>query len=489
MKKVLLVISVIAMAMMLSLTVFAFEGDGSEETPFLISNQAELELVTDFPDCHFRLTNDIELEGTWIPLCKQTSSGTFYGVFDGAGYTISNLLTDGSEGGLFKNNNGTIKNLEIIIASDGMTGTGAIANNNSGTISDCTAKGNITGMDNYQLGGICGSNTGYILHCHFEGNILGNNSHVGGICGYNNYVVSQCKFKGNVKNQGSSGYTGGICGKANSSNIEKSVVLGNIIGEDYTGGICGYSGLNSEGNITISNCYFIGEISGTTEHKAGISGYACGYKYKSYSASTYYTTIEDCYAVPTFNDGGYGISYRADYTDMTESYYDKTISGLSNTYYGTPKSTVAMKMKQTYSDWDFDTVWAIDKSINDGYPYLQWEYPDVQEEIPYTVNSVSITDLSGNELEEIPNESFYVEINITKNDNSKNADSMIIAAYDENGTFTDVKFLKGIYNQNQTVSFGAMLNNSKGNIGCIKSFVWNNIAGVSPLSNVVEISK
>lgn len=126
---------------------------------------------------------------------------------------------------MFKNNNGTIKNLEIIIASDGMTGTGAIANNNSGTISDCTAKGNITGMDNYQLSG--------------------------------------------------------ICGKAGSSNIEKSVVLGNIIGEYYTGGICGYSGLNSEGNITISNCYFIGEISSTTEYKAGISGYAYGYKYES----------------------------------------------------------------------------------------------------------------------------------------------------------------------------------------------------------------
>ena len=67
-----------------------------------------------------------------------------------------------------------------------------------------------------------------------------------------------------------------------------------------------------------------------------------------------------------------------------------------------------MKMKQTYvKDWDFDTVWGIDKNINNGYPYLLWEYPDVEEENPYTVNSVKLTDLLGNELEEIPTKSFY----------------------------------------------------------------------------------
>lgn len=86
----------------LSMTAFAVDGNGTEETPFIITDQGELELVTDFPDCHFRLANDIELEGTWIPLCKQTSSGYFSGVFDGAGYTISNLLTDGDKVFLWK---------------------------------------------------------------------------------------------------------------------------------------------------------------------------------------------------------------------------------------------------------------------------------------------------------------------------------------------------------------------------------------------------
>ncbi len=32
-----------------------------------------------------------------------------------------------------------------------------------------------------------------------------------------------------------------------------------------------------------------------------------------------------------------------------------------------------MKMKYNYTGWDFDQTWAMDESINDGYPYLQNE--------------------------------------------------------------------------------------------------------------------
>lgn len=117
MKKIFAIFSVLTVMALSAVTAFAIEGDGTEESPFLVTDQGELELVTDFPECHFRLVNDIELEGTWIPLCKQTSSGTFTGVFDGAGYTISNLVADGSGGGLFNKNGstGVIKNVKVII--------------------------------------------------------------------------------------------------------------------------------------------------------------------------------------------------------------------------------------------------------------------------------------------------------------------------------------------------------------------------------------
>lgn len=447
MKKIFFVFSVITIITLSTLTAFAIDGDGTEETPFLITNQDELELVTDFPDCHFKLANDIELEGTWIPLCKQTSSGYFKGVFDGAGYTISNLTTDGSEGGVFKNNSGIIKNLNIIIDDEGMTGTGGISNCNSGTISNCVVKGNISGKYDW----------------------------IGGICSCNKATIEKCKFIGNIENSYSGGDTGGICGYSNSnyssaSLISNCVVFGNITGVEYTGGICGDNCDN------IKNCYFIGQVN-SNSFKGGIVGYNNSYGY-----------ITNCYAVPTFDSGGYGLGYGSG--GFSKSYYDKTISGLSSTCYGTPKSTASMKMKQTYeNDWDFENVWGIDKNINNGYPYLLWEYPNVKQENPYTVNSVKLTDISGNELKEIPNESFYFEINVTKNDNSKNADSLIIALYDENGAFVDLKYMSGTYYQNQSITFGTMINKQDKSIEKIKAFVWDNAFKMQPLSNSMEFTK
>lgn len=447
MKKIFLALSVLIVSVCMSLTVFAIEGDGTEETPFLITNQGELELVTDFPDCHFKLTNDIELEGTWIPLCKQTSSGYFEGVFDGAGYTISNLITDGSEGGIFKNNSGIIKNINVIIADEGMTGTGVISDYNSGTISNCIVKGNISGEY----------------------------ARIGGICAYNKAIVEKCKFIGNIENSVHGGHTGGISGYNSSSTslISNCAVIGNVTATvgGYTGGICGYS---SGG---LKSCYFIGQINADS-YKGGVVGY------NVYGSN--YGYITNCYAVPTFNSGGYGVGYGDG--GFIKSYYDKTVSGLTSTNYGTPKSTAAMKMKQTYvNDWDFDTVWGIDKNINNGYPYLLWEYPNVEEENPYTVNNVKLTDVSGNELVEIPTESFYFEINITKNDNSKNADSLIIALYDENGALIDLKYMYSTYYQNQSLTFGTMINKTDKKIAKVKAFVWDSLFGMKPLSNEIII--
>jgi len=35
-----------------------------------------------------------------------------------------------------------------------------------------------------------------------------------------------------------------------------------------------------------------------------------------------------------------------------------------------------MKLKDRFNNWKFDTIWVIDttKTINNGYPYLRWQY-------------------------------------------------------------------------------------------------------------------
>lgn len=485
MKKILFAFLVLVMAVLSSLTAFAIDGDGTEETPFLITNQAELTLVTDFPSSHFKLENDIELEGTWVPLCKETTTGYFSGVFDGAGYTISNLLTDGSEGGLFKYNKGTIKNLNIIISDEGITGNAGVSRTNAGIILNCTVKGNISSSSQY-AGGICAYNSGDISQCRFEGNIINTYSvgsyyaYTGGICGYNDETVRNCAIDAEIAGMD---YVGGVCGYNYSPGIiENCAAFGNITGTYHTGGVCGHN------KKDITHCYFIGTIASTGSYS--YSGGIAGYNDYVSNDTTNRGKITNCYAAPVFEGtNNYGIAYKYGSAKITKSYYDKTVSGLTSTSYGTPKSTAAMKMKQTFStDWDFDTVWGIDKNINDGYPYLLWEYPDaVAENKPYTVSNVKIKDASGNELLEFPNDSFYFEIDVVKNDNSKDVDSLIIAVYDENDVMIDVKYMSGVYYQNQEITFGTMVNKTDKKIGNVKAFVWNSLSGLIPLSNSLGI--
>lgn len=37
------------------------------------------------------------------------------------------------------------------------------------------------------------------------------------------------------------------------------------------------------------------------------------------------------------------------------------------------KTTEEMKTQDTFTGWDFENVWAINPSKNNGYPYLRWQ--------------------------------------------------------------------------------------------------------------------
>lgn len=55
----------------------------------------------------------------------------------------------------------------------------------------------------------------------------------------------------------------------------------------------------------------------------------------------------------------------------TNSYWDKETSYQTESAGGTGKATVEMKAQATYADWNFETIWDIDASKNDGYPFLR----------------------------------------------------------------------------------------------------------------------
>ena len=136
-------------------------------------------------------------------------------------------------------------------------------------------------------------------------------------------------------------------------------------------------GLVTTNSGTIRNCYSRVDIaysyptSDTTQsysaYVGGIAGYTRGGE------------ISNCYYAGSFDGrrGLYPITYRSSSaTDAVFSgnFHDKDLTGYDsiNTI-TTPKSSLAMTMRQTYADWDFVSDWRMAESVNDGYPFLAME--------------------------------------------------------------------------------------------------------------------
>jgi hypothetical protein len=152
-------------------------GNGTKSDPFQIKTLEQLKHVKEYQDCYFIQKNDIDgMNGA----LTEPLFGTFNGVYDGGGYTISNLncattslFGDLSEDGTIKNVN--LKNIYI----RGQYPAG-IVNSNNGRIENCT----LTGMriENtvaiYISGAFCKINgkTGIITQCKVKDSRLYSNT-------------------------------------------------------------------------------------------------------------------------------------------------------------------------------------------------------------------------------------------------------------------------------------------------------------------------
>lgn len=146
-------------------------GVGTAEDPYQIATGNDLGAINRHNTrASFRLTADIDLGGiAWTtPVIP-----SFEGMFDGDGFTISNLHIRGQEFlGLFGTlwRGAVIKNVKItdasIAARDNASAVGILAAVNHGRISDCHIRGTITGAeDRPELAGVVGHNFGTVIDC------------------------------------------------------------------------------------------------------------------------------------------------------------------------------------------------------------------------------------------------------------------------------------------------------------------------------------
>ena len=120
--------------------------------------------------------------------CSDTSSDCFSGVFEGNGYSISNLQInrDGTnEIGMFAGNTGTIRNLGLReIEVEGNTRVGGLVGRNEGNLINVhVIESRVEGGENI-TGLLVGLNSGLIINSYVHGTVLGFRW-AAGICGIN----------------------------------------------------------------------------------------------------------------------------------------------------------------------------------------------------------------------------------------------------------------------------------------------------------------
>ena len=213
------------------------EGDGTEQSPYQITNAEELKWFRDTvnsgtTDIHARLLHDIDLKNvSWEPIGTQKKP--YNGTFDGNAYTIRNFrLGDHtkpdpiSEKGLFGRigSGGTIQDVVVKVESIGsatnpnnfnITKCGLIAAYNAGTIRRCSVMVNYTLYVAGEIGVIAYRNSGIIENClsevgtgtgapKFPGRIPDEAS-AAGIAYENSGTIKNCLFGGELRTDGGTG--------------------------------------------------------------------------------------------------------------------------------------------------------------------------------------------------------------------------------------------------------------------------------------------
>lgn len=215
---------------------------------------------------------DIDLT-EFTPWTPMGFDGSFDGIYDGGNYKIENLTIQGASStayspsyGLFGTVTGDVRNVNIVNIKTSGNYVGGIVGSlsSSATVENCTVSGtfgNSESQSNY-VGGIVEYNgNGNIMNCTNNANAV-NIYHYGGIAYSNGGIIIGCVNHGNISG---SGNLGGIA-EGNSGTIVGCYNTGNISAYNESnatiGGIVGTDGTNSSTKIT--SCYNIGTLSGTT---------------------------------------------------------------------------------------------------------------------------------------------------------------------------------------------------------------------------------
>ncbi len=401
----------------------------------LINQETPLDDQDDllYSQVYYQLTQSIDMSNTnWVSIGNQNTP--FFGTLSGNGHRLYNLNLTGSTGLFGALSGASITNvvLEDITLSSPIdddlsllnigvlfaTATNSSINNI--TIRNANITLNFTQNDQlYRIGGIGGLVRSSVMNTiSFLGTININSTNlldtsrlmagfivgeatnttfnntstststlnvsaifdqgqVGGFMGYGNTVTitnSQSRGIINVDNQNNM-FVGGFIGDAHSINIRESISSGNINLSSQRGHVGSFIGRlqDEREQPTITNSYsrhalsvslfregFIGGLIGEIIGLSSLLDHV-------YFAGSISTTNNEALIDPI------GVIDDDSIIDQPSSrYYDQTrLNGLISTL-GQGVSTQQLKRQETLASFDFEQVWVISNSNNDGYPTLRY---------------------------------------------------------------------------------------------------------------------
>jgi hypothetical protein len=328
-------------------------GSGTPDYPYLIYTAEHLNTIGLIPcdfDKHFKLMADIDLKNleSFSFNIIGDSGIRFTGVFDGNGYTISNLVAFGQgRVGLFgaiDGPNAEVRDLGLVdpmvkVRPPSWTPSGPLVGTvYDGMVSDCYVNGGSV-FGYLKLGGLVGSNDGLVFNCFSTAEVEGSGDYVGGVVGWNEGTISRSFGTGRISARQ---WVGGLVG-LNHGTIENSYAMGSVSGTDYAvGGLVGVNGYNS----SVATSYSTGTVSGTGDYVGGLVG-------DNFQAS------------------------------VTKSFWDVETSGQTTSDGGIGLTTAEMQTATTFLEagCDFvgetengtEDIWDICEGTN--YPRFVWQIP------------------------------------------------------------------------------------------------------------------
>jgi hypothetical protein len=407
-----------------SAVVHALGGAGTSGSPYQITSCDDfLDIENDY-DAYYILMNDIDCSADGDSFTVGDNVLAFSGHFNGNHKTITidinNTNYPYDVAGIFNYSAGAvISDLTIAGSITTDVSTGALSGfDEFSTISNVIVTAMVSGGDS--TGGLIGEmDNSTISAIRVTGSVTGGNT-VGGVVGVANASsIEDVLYSGEVVATGS--VAGGLVGYAGDTFLRRSGTTGSVAGGDAVGGAVG----RTDGITAVDQIYSTSDVTGF-QYVGGIIGQMLGTSsiQDSYArgdiTATYYAAgvvgaaatseISNVYATGLISSSPASGILSVDTGGST------IIDSFWNVYGGTNpldtggtfriglvgnQSTDAMTLYRLYSThpslsapWDFNTVWGMNETDNDGYPFLLWQGwvndpPRDRDGIPSTIEDAA----------------------------------------------------------------------------------------------------